>query len=52
MKNCRIFAIIVQNTQFLSRQGFAFRGKKDEGKVDQLMKLSAKVSQKFTLWIG
>ena len=38
-KNQQIFLTILQNTQFLARQGLAFRGNEDQGNEDQLIKL-------------
>ena len=49
--NRQIFLTILRNIQFLSRQGLAFWGNNNEGKFEQLMKLSAKVDPRITSWM-
>ena len=51
-KNRQMFLTILQNVQFLARQGLAFRGKEDQGNFDQLVKLSSKIDPRITSWIG
>ena len=50
-RNRQIFLTILRNIQFLSRQGLAFRGNNNEGNLEQLMKLSAKVDPRITSWM-
>ena len=50
-RNRQIFLTMIQNIQFLSRQGLAFWGNNNEGKFEQLMKLSAKVDPRITSWM-
>ena len=44
-RNRQIFLTI------LRRQGLAFRGNNNEGNLEQLMKLSAKVDPRITSWM-
>ena len=41
---------ILQNIQFLARQGFAFRGNEDHGNFGQLMKLSSNIDPRIISW--
>ena len=50
-KNRQMFLTILQNIQFLARQGLAFRGNEDQGNFDQLMKLSSKIDPRITSWV-
>ena len=51
VRNRQIFFTIVQNIQFLSRQGLAFRWNNNDGNFEQLIKLSAKVGSRITSWM-
>ena len=42
-KNRQMFLTILQNMQFLARQGLAFRGNEDQGNFDQLINLAQKL---------
>ena len=50
-KNRQMFLTILQNIQFLARQGLAFRGNEDQVNFDQLMKLSSQIDPRITSWI-
>ena len=50
-KNRQMLLTILQNLQFLARQGLAFRGNKDQGNFDQLIKLSSKIDPRITSWV-
>ena len=50
-KDLQMFLMILQNIQFLTRQGLAIRKNEDQGNFDQLMKFSSKIIPRITSWI-
>ena len=50
-KNRQMFLTILQNIQFLARQGLAFHENEDQGNFDQMMKVISKIDPRITSWI-
>lgn len=50
-ENRQILLTILRNVQYLGRQGLAFRGNKNEGNFEQLLKLSAKIDPRIVKWL-
>ena len=47
-KKRQMLLTILQNIQFLARQGLTFRGNEDEGNFDQLMNFCSKIDPRIT----
>lgn len=51
-KNRQMFLAVLQNKQFLTRQGLEIRGNKGQGNFDPVTKLSSKTDAKISWWIN
>ena len=49
--NCQFMLQIIQNVQFLSRQGLVFRGNNKEGNFDQLLKRCEQINPRIGAWV-
>ena len=50
-ENCQILLTILCNVQYLGRQGLVFCGNSEEGNLDQMIQLSAKIDPRVSKWL-
>lgn len=50
-ENCQILLTILCNVQYLGRQGLVFCGNSEEGNLDQMIQLSAKIGPRVSKWL-